>query len=187
MKKIKITKDDKLIFDGTRVSNGHWAIALNACISHFCFTEPYQFLIEQGMSFKKEAGKRPILQAELPSMDVIMTEGSIPATITDVSISGARIVSWKLEDAGEAGTMAFRPDYINIVEDLGSYHTLSDKTNGMLSACDGENVLAVVMPMRADKESKEKSLAPVWAALQTELEMDTDTDTNEKGSDDAKG
>lgn len=169
MKKIKISKLDKLYFDGTRVSNGHWAIQLDACIQNFVFNEPYQFLIENKIKFVKEEKKRPMLQIPLPKLDVIMQEGDIPAKITNVAINGARIVSWEMD--GEAGTVSFRPDYIDIIEDLGDYHTLSDKTHGMLSAIEGDTVLAVIMPLASTREEKISSLEPVWSAMQMELDQ----------------
>ena len=167
MEKITIKKGGKLIFDGSRVTNGHWAISLDACTASFVFNEPYQCLIENGLSFHKDHDMRPMLQSELPNIALTMQEGEIPATITNVTIDGARIVRW--EKDGEAGTVAFRSDYIWILENLGSYHTLNKKHNGMLAACDGDRVLAVLMPVASSKEETKTGLAPVWSALQMEL------------------
>lgn len=169
MKKIRITKAESLVFDGTRVSNGHWAIALDACLNNFSFTEPYQFLIENKMQFKKDYEERPVIQSTLPNIDTVMQEGPIPAHITNVVLDGCRIVSWETNEG--AGTVAFDPRYISLVQDLGSYFTLSDTHNGILAACDGEKVLAVVLPVRSTRDQKQSSLEPVWKALQLEVEL----------------
>jgi len=170
MKKIRIRKNEMCIFDGSRVTNGHWAITLDACTTNFVFNEPYQFLIENGLQFKKDVEMRPVLQATLPNLQLVMTEGQYKATITDVSINGARVVSW--EHKGDAGTCLFNSEFIDLLRDLGDYHTLSEMgSTGMIAACKDGVVLAVAMPLGSHKTDKESSIRPVWEALQMEMDI----------------
>jgi len=169
--KISTGKKETLMYDGQYISNGHWAISARAAMSSgITLSEPYQFLVEKKIQFRKLANQRPMLEATLPNLGEVMSVGTREATITDIQIGGKGLVEWR--GSGARGVAEYRPEYLEIFTTIekqcsGTFWVNHEET---LSLCgvDGE-ILGVVMPLKGDKEALRRQMKGTLESLQMEI------------------